>query len=278
MVASGRLRLVSKIILGRKILRLNRPNAFLAFLGLFEGVVRLHLSGFCNRPMASLCDILRFRQISSYLTIPCIPAMKTDNRDDAKNNSCAEIIPGLWIGSLASLRAIDAVTHVGRQWRVISLLGSERLISLSRVLISSSMTLVGCDHEIWKLSDTFQGDFMSDRLESILRLIDEYIPSMIPDDGRANRACLVHCAQGVSRSAAVCAAWLISRKSMSLEDALNRIRHVRHEISPNLGFLASLRALEQCDGNVKEAVQRMRESKNRLSCVSKINHRLATDR
>lgn len=187
--------------------------------------------------------------------------MKIKQTKDIQN-ACAEIVPGLWIGSLASLRVIDSEIHVRRQWCVISLLGSEKLVSLSRVLVASSATLIGCQHEVWQLSDSFQGDFLSDRLNSILKLIDEIItPSMAGDGERANKACLVHCAQGVSRSAAVCAAWLISRKKMSLEDSLARIRVVRSEISPNLGFLASLRALEQCNGNVEEAIQRMNQHK-----------------
>ncbi len=175
------------------------------------------------------------------------------------NDACTEIVPGLWIGSLASLKTIDNDIMVRRRWQVISLLGDDKLISLSNFFITSSSTLVGCHHDVWKLSDSFQGMFLSERLISALNIIDNSTPSLTGDASSENRACLVHCAQGISRSSALCAAWLISRKKMSLQDALAQIRNARSEISPNLGFLASLRALEQCDGDVRKAIERMQE-------------------
>jgi Dual specificity phosphatase, catalytic domain len=180
------------------------------------------------------------------------------------SDSCAEIVPGLWIGSLAALKEID--NHHARKmektktvWTVISLLASDTLVSLSRSLLSSSSTLLGSRHEVWTLSDTFRGEFMSGRLISILEVIDQ--AALYPRQGnnvRQDQACLVHCARGVSRSAAVCAAWLMSRRQMSLEHALSMIRSVRPQVSPNLGLVASLISLEKCEGNVLKAIERMK--------------------
>lgn len=181
----------------------------------------------------------------------------TQNKKESYSDPCAEVIPGLWIGSLASLKSIDNDIKVQRRWHVISVLGNEKLISLSKIFISSSTTLIGCDHEIWRLSDSFQADFLSETLISILHLIDDSTSSLTRDSSSIEKACFVHCAQGVSRSAAVCAAWLISRKKMSVNEALAQIRRVRSEVSPNLGFLASLRALEKCDGDVRKAMLRI---------------------
>jgi len=179
------------------------------------------------------------------------------------NDTCAEIFPGLWIGSLAALKQIDShqrKTELTRKvWVVISLLGSEILVTLSVSLLSSSSTLLGSRHEVWKLSDSCRGDFLSDRLISILEIIDEVVFSSQGNGTcQDHHACLVHCARGISRSAALCAAWLISRRHVSLEVALNTIRCVRPQISPNLGFIASLRALEKCEGDVKKAIHRMK--------------------
>ena len=62
---------------------------------------------------------------------------------------------------------------------------------------------------------------------------------------------------GVSRSATLCAAWIISRKKVSMEIALETVRKARPEIFPNMGFIASLRALEQCDGDIDKAIERL---------------------
>ena len=187
------------------------------------------------------------------------------------SDPCSLIVPGLWIGSLASLRTLHQDIPGTKQWIVVSLLSNEKLISISKILLASSPALVGCHHEVWRLSDSCQEEFLSPRLVSILNLIDESTTSsrMSTTDNEnndgalsRNKACLVHCAQGVSRSAAVCAAWLISRKKLCLADALDEIRRARNQISPNLGFLASLRALEKCDGDVKKAMERLARKDN----------------
>jgi len=181
------------------------------------------------------------------------------------SDSCAEIVPGLWIGSLAALKEIDNPLkeidnpHERKMETVISLLASDTLVFLSRSLLASSSTLHGSRHEVWTLSDTFRGEFMCDRLISILEVIDQ--AALYPRQGnnvRQDQACLVHCARGVSRSASVCAAWLMSRRQMSLEHALSMIRSVRPQISPNLGLVASLRALEKCEEDVLKAIERMK--------------------
>jgi protein-tyrosine phosphatase len=167
----------------------------------------------------------------------------------------AEILPGLWIGSLA------AVHHVSSgdsdvQWTIISILDSEKLIRLSKALMARSSNI---RHEIWNLPDKGTADFLSGRLSTILDMIDDSLPSR----ETPKKGCLVHCAQGISRSAALCAAWYMTRKKTSLEQALAIIRQVRPQALPNLGFIACLRAIEQCDGDIQSARKRM-DSKRRI--------------
>lgn len=57
--------------------------------------------------------------------------------------------------------------------------------------------------------------------------------------------CLVHCFQGKSRSAAVCAAYLVSRRGYRAACALNSIRAVRPSAAPNATFMALLEDLER---------------------------------
>lgn len=108
-------------------------------------------------------------------------------------------------------------------------------------------------HIMWNLEDKVDADFLSVALSDILSEMDKSI-----DPGR-QRACLVHCAMGLSRSVAICAAWLICSKKYSLSKAMDTIRMARPDANPNLGFLAALRALEQSGGNVKEARNRIKK-------------------
>ncbi len=67
------------------------------------------------------------------------------------------------------------------------------------------------------------------------------------DDARARAGgrILVHCVAGISRSAAVCAAYLIAREHTSLDAALRELSALRPCISPNLNFLGQLKAAER---------------------------------
>ncbi|TFY76509.1 hypothetical protein EWM64_g7502 [Hericium alpestre] len=54
----------------------------------------------------------------------------------------------------------------------------------------------------------------------------------------------VHCSAAISRSPTVVAGYLLTRKNMSLKDALGRLIRARPAICPNPGFLAQLKDLE----------------------------------
>lgn len=194
-------------------------------------------------------------------------------------------MPNLWLGSLAAVREVVNTERVGgaggssnynsnndpqtnvfhrrRHWTVISILESPSLVNLTKQLLKESIDAGRCTHIVWKLPDTCQAPFLSKTLETILKQIDEGIRTD-DDDGASTtstKTCLIHCAKGVSRSAATCAAWLMTRKHQdcsTVQEALTWIRNRGHtQVSPNMGFLASLRALEQCQGDVSKAMVRM---------------------
>ena len=158
-----------------------------------------------------------------------------------------EIIAGLWIGNLHSLRQLHQRAGV---WTVITLLKSEYLIRFCEKMLSEQQQ---CRKIVWRLADKSEATFLCDNLSDVLDAIDE--------SQRDGRPCLVHCAMGVSRSATVCAAWLMSRQQLGMPAALNLIRQVRPEIQPNLGFVAALHALEKCNGNVQQGRQRFENHK-----------------
>ncbi|KAI9221642.1 protein-tyrosine phosphatase-like protein, partial [Blastocladiella britannica] len=70
-------------------------------------------------------------------------------------------------------------------------------------------------------------------IESALEFLDKAVA--------ANARVLVHCYAGVSRSAAMVAAHLITRHGSSYRDATAKMRSVRRGVAPNRGFAYQLR-------------------------------------
>lgn len=180
---------------------------------------------------------------------------ENDSSHSYNTTRLAEIVPGLWIGPLHSVAELCHVPP--RTWTVISVLHSDKLSDyIQRTLLEVNDPV---RHIEWELPDKCQSAFVSQRLSSILQIMNEALSTTGSSSSVAPAAVLVHCAFGVSRSAAVCAAFLLyTRRSETVAEALQVIRKVRPEASPNLGFLAGLRALEQCGGNVGDAMERMR--------------------
>jgi len=72
----------------------------------------------------------------------------------------------------------------------------------------------------------------------------EYCYAFIVDALASGGRVFVHCFQGKSRSVAVCAMYLMRSEGLNADDALARVRAVRHVAAPNSGFVAALKALE----------------------------------
>jgi protein-tyrosine phosphatase len=211
-----------------------------------------------------------------------------------------EIFPNVWLGSLSAVGEVAAaaaeviadpnqsvttssssssccrttdhpandpqISNSIHHWTVISILDSPKLIHLVQSLLRQLIEEKRCTHVVWKLPDTRQAPFLSTTLSSILRIIDEGIDH--PSNNNKKSCCLIHCAKGVSRSVATCAAWLISRRHcLTVQQAMEMIQQkitatttTKATIRPNMGLVASLRAIEQCQGNVCDAMDRMKSS------------------
>ncbi|TFK22005.1 phosphatases II [Coprinopsis marcescibilis] len=61
---------------------------------------------------------------------------------------------------------------------------------------------------------------------------------------RSGRNVLVHCQQGVSRSASIVIAYLIRNHGMSFDNALTLLKHKRACVKPNAGFVRALQEWE----------------------------------
>jgi hypothetical protein len=67
-------------------------------------------------------------------------------------------------------------------------------------------------------------------------------------DSRAGMNVLVHCAAGVSRSASIVIAYLMSAQRVDYETALGMVRADRHFVNPNEGFVLQLRQWQMALG------------------------------
>ncbi|EAU90608.1 hypothetical protein CC1G_00992 [Coprinopsis cinerea okayama7 len=66
---------------------------------------------------------------------------------------------------------------------------------------------------------------------------------------------LVHCLQGISRSATVVCAYLIATEGMQSHEAIEHVQSIRNVVCPNLGF--RLQLLQYADRFPKKEEQRM---------------------
>lgn len=87
---------------------------------------------------------------------------------------------------------------------------------------------------------TYKNIYLQDiTCEDIYPHLDEcadYIKSVIDEDGKI----LVHCSQGVSRSATAVIAYLIKYDKMNFQDAYKFLKDKRYLIEPNNGFRKQL--------------------------------------
>jgi Dual specificity phosphatase, catalytic domain len=185
----------------------------------------------------------------------------------------AEVRPGLWIGNLQSIQHLNEVyPKKWTQWTVVSILNDETLYQFKCHALGKTQYSLIIGHctvrqEIdWDLPDTPTAEFISPKLDSVCWVLDQNLKNSFrnPTGGKTLdrdgfiHPCLVHCAQGVSRSAALIAAYLLyCVEARTLEEAMARIRAVRPDVAPNVGLVAGLRALEQFQGNVPAAMARL---------------------
>ncbi|GAX84563.1 hypothetical protein CEUSTIGMA_g11984.t1 [Chlamydomonas eustigma] len=128
-----------------------------------------------------------------------------------------EIIEGLFIGSLRSLGQISllGITHV-----------------LSAVNFEVTSNLGNSKHLQIPLVDS-EGDGLLPYLPTALAFIQE---GMLEPGGRV----LVHCQAGRSRSVAILLAYLMWSKSMTAEQALQKVKAIHSLAEPNEGYWAQL--------------------------------------
>ena len=83
---------------------------------------------------------------------------------------------------------------------------------------------------------------MEDTPDYDISIETELLPCLeyIDQGLRQGKNTLVICTAGMSRSATVCIAYLMSRQKMTYQDAFNEVKRARRFIKPNVGFIKFL--------------------------------------
>lgn len=158
------------------------------------------------------------------------------------------IIPGLYLGSVSGALNKEALKQ-----REIN-----HILTVARDLVTfPSMEVVDKDHLVQAHAVMAIWDLGS---ESVLDTLEEALLFMDKSLEKGNL--LVHCAAGVSRSASVVIAYLMTRKHMSFVHALAHVRHARSVVWPNEGFLEQLKMLDHCKGDIALAKRAFEERKH----------------
>jgi len=145
----------------------------------------------------------------------------------------------IYIGNLAAAKSID----LRRQFGITHLLS-----------VCQDIPPEGPNHLVIPVQDSEYDDIL-------IHLPDacRFIKNTVESGGRV----LVHCYMGISRSATVIAAYLMSSRQIPVQKAIAIIKRARPQIQPNYGFIKSLYAFEACRYSVSSTDATYRTWKRR---------------
>jgi len=136
----------------------------------------------------------------------------------SSQHSMDEILPGLYLGDLASAYDVHRHPHISH---VLSILDNPKKIKANGI--------------VWK------GLKVEDHPHA---LVISFFNKMFAFIESARAGVLVHCRAGVSRSATFVIGYLIWKFDVSFDEAYRFVRSKRPHINPNDGFLAQLKYYE----------------------------------
>ncbi|KAM9316450.1 dual specificity phosphatase 28 [Gastrophryne carolinensis] len=104
--------------------------------------------------------------------------------------------------------------------------------------ISRRQPFPGCDVH------TLRVPVFDHPLQNLAEHFDQCV-DLIESTVHSGGKCLVYCKHGRSRSATICIAYLMKWKSLTLEEAFQKVKAVRPSIEPNTGFWSQLASYEK---------------------------------
>lgn len=164
---------------------------------------------------------------------------------DAGSFDANEVFPGLWVGGLSA--AQDSKRLIERCiWSVVTVASRLKPSIAWLCREASSIKTTNIEIEDHPLANILAA------LPEAIKAIDSVMKKRAQG---SEDCCLVHCASGISRSVTVCVAWLMLRKELSLAEALQMVGARRKDASPNIGFMQSLKLLDEQTGDAKQQLK-----------------------
>lgn len=174
----------------------------------------------CSSPLGLKLKTKDFKRFSPRNEIdPVRDYAESRPNVSAKPNEPVEILPHLYLGSEFHSSQKELLQH----------LGITAIVNVSSNIPNFFEDTF--DYKSIPVDDTYTAD--------IGRWFEEaamFIDSVKKSKGRV----LVHCQAGISRSATICLAYLISRHQLRLDEAYEYVKKRRSVISPNFNFMGQL--------------------------------------
>ncbi|KAG8183343.1 hypothetical protein JTE90_013034 [Oedothorax gibbosus] len=154
---------------------------------------------------------------------------------------CDEVYPGIFLGNAASASDIEKLNLMNIGYVLNAAHGLDASLNMIQVLSPEEYQLSGI---------VFLGIPAIDMMSYPLNSHFGTAVSFIKEGLVAGKGVLVHCKQGISRSAALVLAYLVQEEGLELQEATRVVRS-RREILPNDGFLMQLCELNEFLNNKK---------------------------
>jgi len=153
-----------------------------------------------------------------------------------------EIVKGVWLGSATAAMNKNILQQKNIKY---ALTVARDMVEFEPASTTTSSWFL--EHAALELFDT-EDDLLLGNLDEALKFVDVCL--FDPRGG----SILVHCMAGVSRSASVVIAYLMTRKDMRFHQALSMVSDIREVAAPNDGFMDQLIMLERCKHDYKAAL------------------------
>ena len=164
----------------------------------------------------------------------------------------ALIAPNLYLGSIGAAQSEEQIKEKG----ITHVLTVARGFEIKNVEGVKYMTVEVADRPDADIRSHFPQCF-------------EFISGAVKSGGNI----LVHCFAGRSRSASVCAAYIMCHENIRLDEALMRMRLARPQINPNAGFMAQLNQLDEdlMKWRYKTGQEKMKEDEQEVTSAQSQN-------
>lgn len=184
-----------------------------------------------------------------------------------KDWDAQEIVPGLWVGGLSAAQNDKGLAKRGI-WNVVTI--AERLKPQVAWVTAESDKI---NLTVIELEDHPCADFLA-VLPKIIKTIDQ---GMKPRE-TGETGVLVHCASGISRSVSGVVAWLMFRRGMKYEEAMQLVKAHRKHADPNAGFVQCFKFLEANNNDIKAARKQWIKANQKSTDMDVVKLRRAADR